>query len=180
MHTIRISGLIGAAALAVAASSSASAATYLFTFQFDDLVSDRGNFAATSIVYSGDDLYDNTLTYVSGSVNGATAAGLFATIQGNPTGQRAYIFEPADYDVPVGGIADIFFSVIAPLAAETTHETTSAGRGIRTSSGASFRYTTGRLTITAVPEPSAWALMILGFGCVGAAMRRRRVRIAFA
>lgn len=33
-----------------------------------------------------------------------------------------------------------------------------------------------------VPEPSAWALMILGFGLVGAAMRRRRqaVRIGHA
>jgi len=30
----------------------------------------------------------------------------------------------------------------------------------------------------AVPEPSAWALMILGFGAVGTAMRRRRVAAA--
>ena len=33
----------------------------------------------------------------------------------------------------------------------------------------------------AVPEPSAWALMILGFGGVGVAMRRnRRVGLAAA
>ena len=31
-----------------------------------------------------------------------------------------------------------------------------------------------------VPEPSAWALMILGFGAVGAAMRRRRTSVRFA
>jgi hypothetical protein len=29
-----------------------------------------------------------------------------------------------------------------------------------------------------VPEPSSWALMILGFGAVGAAMRRRRVALS--
>lgn len=29
--------------------------------------------------------------------------------------------------------------------------------------------------ISAVPEPGTWAMMILGFGLVGAAMRRRRV-----
>jgi hypothetical protein len=29
-----------------------------------------------------------------------------------------------------------------------------------------------------VPEPSAWALMICGFGAVGAALRRRRLSIA--
>ncbi len=32
----------------------------------------------------------------------------------------------------------------------------------------------------AVPEPSAWALMILGFGGVGAAMRRKTARTALA
>lgn len=34
----------------------------------------------------------------------------------------------------------------------------------------------------AVPEPAAWAMMIAGFGMIGAAMRRRRtaVRVAFA
>lgn len=32
----------------------------------------------------------------------------------------------------------------------------------------------------AIPEPSTWALMILGFGMAGATMRRRAVRIAYA
>jgi hypothetical protein len=32
----------------------------------------------------------------------------------------------------------------------------------------------------AVPEPASWAMMIAGFGFTGAAMRRRRRRIAFA
>lgn len=31
-----------------------------------------------------------------------------------------------------------------------------------------------------VPEPSAWALLILGFGTVGAALRRKRASVAFA
>ncbi len=30
------------------------------------------------------------------------------------------------------------------------------------------------VSVTAVPEPSSWALMILGFGSIGAAMRNRR------
>lgn len=32
--------------------------------------------------------------------------------------------------------------------------------------------------LTAVPEPGAWALMILGFGAVGATLRRRRFAFA--
>lgn len=35
-------------------------------------------------------------------------------------------------------------------------------------------------TITAVPEPSIWALMILGFGIIGHSMRRRRISYKFA
>lgn len=37
-----------------------------------------------------------------------------------------------------------------------------------------------RASFAAVPEPSTWALLIAGFGAVGAAMRRRRARTAFA
>ena len=39
-----------------------------------------------------------------------------------------------------------------------------------------------RLSIAAVPEPATWAMMILGFGVIGAALRRRRqpaVPVAF-
>lgn len=32
----------------------------------------------------------------------------------------------------------------------------------------------------AVPEPATWAMMLLGFGAVGAGMRRRNVRVSFA
>lgn len=33
-------------------------------------------------------------------------------------------------------------------------------------------------TVTAVPEPATWALMLIGFGAAGYAMRRRTVRVA--
>jgi hypothetical protein len=35
-------------------------------------------------------------------------------------------------------------------------------------------------SMSAVPEPASWAMMIAGFGVAGAAMRRRRAVIAFA
>jgi hypothetical protein len=35
-------------------------------------------------------------------------------------------------------------------------------------------------TIAAVPEPASWAMMLGGFGLVGAAVRRRRTQIRFA
>ena len=36
------------------------------------------------------------------------------------------------------------------------------------------------VTITAVPEPATWAMMILGFGLAGMAVRRRKRKLAFA
>lgn len=38
----------------------------------------------------------------------------------------------------------------------------------------------GEAAAGAVPEPASWALMIGGFGLVGAALRRRRTSVAFA
>jgi len=38
----------------------------------------------------------------------------------------------------------------------------------------------GGITAVPVPEPATWAMMIIGFGGVGALMRRRRNRLAFA
>ena len=32
----------------------------------------------------------------------------------------------------------------------------------------------GTVTINAVPEPGTWAMMLIGFGAVGFALRRRR------
>jgi hypothetical protein len=37
-----------------------------------------------------------------------------------------------------------------------------------------------RVTITAVPEPTTWALMLAGFALTGYALRRRRATLAFA
>lgn len=56
--------------------------------------------------------------------------------------------------------------------------------GVRNNGGDSDPYYSSQLllddvAVTAVPEPGAWALMILGFGALGATLRRRRAA-AFA
>jgi hypothetical protein len=43
------------------------------------------------------------------------------------------------------------------------------------------QYTNYAFHVAAVPEPGTWAMMLVGFGAVGMAMRRRRrVRVVFA
>jgi hypothetical protein len=37
-----------------------------------------------------------------------------------------------------------------------------------------------QITITAIPEPGTWALMLAGFAMTGYALRRRRAKVAFA
>ena len=44
------------------------------------------------------------------------------------------------------------------------------------SMGDNTAYFDGIQLVAAVPEPSTWALMLLGFGGIGAAMRRRRLQ----
>jgi hypothetical protein len=41
-----------------------------------------------------------------------------------------------------------------------------------------LRDVSGALSVTAAPEPATWALMVLGFGSAGLAMRSRRRRLA--
>ena len=46
--------------------------------------------------------------------------------------------------------------------------------------GAGFGNFNGTANITAVPEPATWGMMIVGFGLMGGALRRRSTKVAFA
>lgn len=52
--------------------------------------------------------------------------------------------------------------------------------GVQTLNAAGDILSSGQIEIAAVPEPTSWAMMIIGFGMVGASLRGRRRRIAFA
>ena len=51
---------------------------------------------------------------------------------------------------------------------------------IGTSLGAPSNVLLGSLNVSAVPEPAAWVMMLLGFGAIGMAARRSRRNVALA
>jgi len=111
-------------------------------------------------------------TWVSSAVAGLTAADFLRIDPDNP------FVAPTEHGLDFSGDAIRFGFEVAPFA-------------VTVNGGASTGTTTSYLWIDdfkltlntrdrmgAVPEPATWAMMILGFGAVGVAARRRRPAVA--
>lgn len=102
----------------------------------------------------------NSLTF-----NGNSTAGSMVTF----TSSLPFRFaNPNDFSMSITGL-DRSLSVGSNGAFYSTSTLRNANLGRGTATG-SFS--------SAVPEPGTWAMMLLGFGLVGAAMRRRRPAVA--
>lgn len=109
-----------------------------------------------SFIWGSVDSY-NTLTFVDGLGN-ALAGGTFV---GND------IFNPANGDQTDPNTN--------PLVTFTfTGADVGAVAGIFLTSNGTNAFETDNYAINAVPEASTWAMMLLGFGAIGFAMRRRK------
>lgn len=94
-------------------------------------------------------------------------------------------------DYTQGNLTARYGSVVAVLGGNTFQFLGSGQNFVAQQSGllslgyfdSNFEDNAGAITfgILAVPEPATWALMLLGFGAIGATMRRRaKVRVAYA
>ena len=122
---------------------------------------------------------------------------------GNSTNKYKYFYDFVNFDLPKQGLVDVVVSSFASRPwldvvltkvtldgnlidriASGPHEIWSA-KDVYLTEGSHQLFVYGRsgsrggsyagtADYTAVPEPAAWAMMISGFGLVGAAMRRRR------
>ncbi len=190
-------GLLCAAAAAAVtfAPAAASAATYTVFAQGNSSSGGAGlpSIALTAgqvftVSSSTDDLWSAGALPRYSDANGLTGP-RFATAtddSGQPVGtQIGADFGPwsqngltAAYGTLVGELNGVY----SALGANGTF--TAASTGVLnlyywdSNSGDNFGSIT--FSIAAVPEPATWALMILGFGAVGAAMRRRGARLATA
>ena len=165
---------LGMATALSAAALAASAKVYDFTY-VDGVDSGSGTFTT-----------DSTNTVVSGSASfittglGKFTASLFPGAATDksffydnlfPVDNPGLLFENGATEI------NIFTNVPFLAGLGVTHDVNFYAGPIN-SGVYSVADTTGDLTITTVPEPAVWAMMLVGFGGLGSAMRRRRALAA--
>jgi hypothetical protein len=129
-------------------------------------------------LFSANDGTDNNVT-TFGEIAAATTTitGKFRYATADVDGST---FDPAGYFIN-GIFTQLSVDSIARPATQigtfsfTVNAGDSYGFYVSTTDGALGR---GALTVGAVPEPASWAMLIAGFGLVGAAARRRRRAVA--
>lgn len=155
----KIAGAAVAATLALGASSAASAATLVIPF---------GNTPGTSGGFS--DVY--TFSFPTA---GKASISINSAISGSLTNvnflHNGVIFNGTPLAVISKGAVELLQLVNQPVAAGLQTLT------IKGSAQKLGSYT-GTISFASVPEPATWAMMILGMGAVGMAMRSRRAKTA--
>lgn len=150
----------------------------LVIFDFAGYV-DGSIFAPTTDIATSIELFSNGLITPFGFVDNPTVENLVFTWIGDPFQVASGPFAPLNFDglgarSTLGGLAASAFSAIT---VKNNPDGVPGGSGTRVD-------TLGSVTVPGVvPEPATWAMLIGGFGLVGAAMRRRRAgrpRVAYA
>ena len=154
-------------ALAALTATSANAA------QFLTITGPSGNFGDDEVtcVTAAPCAFTRTFTFTGASVAPFNAAGMTITSGPANSGMANIDFT----SVSLNGV--LFTPVTTGIFEFQTLNTIGLLAGINTilvngttGGNASFA---GNINLTAVPEPGTWALMLVGFGAVGYAMRRR-------
>ncbi len=194
--TLVLMGMVAAVpAAAVTIDFSAQAAGTIVSTQFAGLTfSLSGGPSTAPAPIIGYGFFDTAL-----SLNNSGVFGL--STDGYPTGSLLTV----DFAAPTSGISFTFNNygtgngssasfydagnvLLGTLAIDVSNGLTPysfGGTGVSrvvfdnaTGGGGSWIFGVGQLTYGAVPETASWAMLIAGFGLVGAAARRRRVTVA--
>lgn len=197
--------IFAAAAALMAIGGPASAAVFSDNFESYTTALNQTNFGTNWTVTSGSvdlvgpGLFGELCNTGSKCVDldGSTSdAGVFASLALNLTGGVTYT---AHYDVAANrrggtdlltvmfGTASAMYTLTSASALDpfttlalsfTPGTTGSYNLSFSTAGGDNIGPLLDNVSVVAVPEPATWAMMIIGFGGVGALMRRRRIACA--
>lgn len=107
--------------------------------------------------------------------------GVNVLLNGTPTTADITFYQPGmggGFDLSSPGLIGSIFDIYAPggqLYTGSNAAPTFSLSSFSTTAGFPGTLGTGTLTISAVPEPDNWALLIAGFGLIGAIAHRRRM-----
>jgi hypothetical protein len=137
------------------------------------LVSATSKLALTGIKLSQVDINDTLRIYGVGVGGALTALTGNGTIGDGLGGTATFVNNPA-LNLTQNGVTTLNFNT--PLSAVWQFViTTRVGGDVTFGGDLGQGFRLDSLTAVAVPEPQTWAMMIAGFGLVGASMRRRKV-----
>ena len=180
MFSVKTICAIAATAICVAAATPSAAATYLYTFTDDTGVVDAsGQITSTGTPSGG---FGEDITAISGTIFGTTITGLF----NNPSAPNTNQYNQVIYDnqlnpASASGYISSPGLLVTTVGAELYNIYNNAGGtngyqifGTDASGAVNTGFTNGTFAITAVPEPAAWSLMLIGFAGLGGALRLAR------
>jgi hypothetical protein len=174
MQILNRLSLMAAASFAAFVPAQASAAQFIFNFSTTTpLIGGPGS--GSGVITTNDVTIDSrgftaqTITGITGTFNGSNVTGLATPFGAN---NLFYLTGPSFVDgsglgfiTAVGTSVNLFFQDSAgSFRINTTGPFTS-----------SFVSASSSAVAAAVPEPGTWLMMLLGFGAIGAGMRRSRV-----
>lgn len=175
--------LVGAATLGLLMATPASAAQIAFDFAGNGFFGGTLNSAGT--LTTNDNSFTNPLngytaqqiTGITGTFNGSAITGL-----SNVFGANNLYYLTGPFFVDGNGLSFTTASNISAnlfITNDTSYRVNTQGAGLLTG------LVTAKATVAAtpaVPEPATWGMMLIGFGMIGSAMRRKQrqtVRLNF-
>lgn len=180
--------LFVASLILLAAAPAAATTTFNFNFSFsrgsDEVLTGTGTFTADDGIASGDTTVF-TVTGATGTITPSylsdpavyTIDGIFPNFDFDPFIADNTLTETSSGAITPGVIALSFEGGPGALFAHPQDNAAYAFEG--TYDIDSFTVTRDSANASPTPEPASWAMLVAGFGVVGASIRRRRTAIAF-
>ena len=173
--------LLAVTALSAVAAAPASAQSFTFDFSTTTpLIGGPGTGSGTvttdGVTFDSRGYTAQTITGVTGTFNGSSITGLASPFGAN---NLYYLTGPSFVDG-----SGLGFLTAAGTAVNLFYQDSASSYRINTTGPFTSSFVTATsAAVAGVPEPATWALMIMGFGGVGAALRRRhkvRTTVSFA